>query len=126
MARPFAELNFRTPVAGVKAARLLMEGKVTQTIKSRAPLHNSGIPVQLGETVKVLLDGAGIGLVKMDTIQPVRFPELTIKDAEKCGFENLQQLERQLRRAGYRDKPISYYRLCRIAFSWTTRLTQVS
>lgn len=117
-------LNFTRRVLGPIASRRLKDKDLTQTIRSA----NATIPqaikekeIAVGDKVDVFLDEHSIGIVKIASCRAANSDNLTKGDATRGGFDNLGQLIKALKRAGYRFIPLEKYPLCRLRFEWARR-----
>ena len=115
------QIRFTTRVLGPAATYRLEKQQVTQTIRS----YNNSIVqatllgrVSAGDHLEILLDGIVVGNTELLLMDAVRWEGLGIDDANKGGFDTLDDLEMALKRAGYRFKPLNQYELYRIQFIW--------
>ena len=114
-------LDFNTGVLGAVAAGRLREKKVVQTLRSpnnsiaRALLDSS---LKIGGSFEVALDGELIGLAQPVDIDRINGASLTPSDAERGGFDSVEDLGSALQRAGYRWKMLEDYLFYRIRFDW--------
>jgi len=114
-------LHFTTRVLGPAAAYRLERRQVTQTLRSESSSITKAIlsgMVKVGDEVQVLLDNRSIGPAEYVISDIVTWDQLDIDDAQRGGFDTLDDLSQALRRAGYRFKPLDDYQLLRIQFSW--------
>jgi len=119
------KLEFTTKVLGAVAAGRLREKKVTQTLRSpncsivNALIHGS---LTIGDRVEVTLDNEFIGHAYPADVDRIKGASLTPSDAERGGFDSVEDLTNGLERAGYRFKKLDGY--YRIRFDWRGALTQ--
>jgi uncharacterized protein YqfB (UPF0267 family) len=118
-------LQFTRRVLGPKASDRLLKKQVTQSLRSHAPIRyteESLIQVELkwGAVARVSHEEkeGPIGNVKITSIDPVKWENLKLEDAERGGFDSMEELEKALNRAGYRFRPINEYQFYRIRFEW--------
>lgn len=114
-------LRFTSQVLGPKATLRLRLHKVAQTLRSANEVCNLGLPE--GKAVEdspfeITLDGVVIGQTAMVAMTAVHWPDLDIEDARRGGFDSLEELEKALKRAGFRYKDVADYGLYRIQFTW--------
>lgn len=111
-------LNFTTKVLGEKASARLINHQVTQTIRAR----HCGI-VQAGLThffdVAIRLDECFVGIAQISNVEETRWSRLDGADAQRGGFDSLEELEDALLKAGYRFKALDDYQLYRVQFIWS-------
>lgn len=115
------ELHFTAKVLGTLPAYKLGKRQVTQTIRAESTCITQAViqgRLKVGDQVEVTLDGTKIGTAEFTIMDPVNWTCLNIKDAWRGGFNSLEELERALKRAGYRFMPLHNYKLFRIQFSW--------
>jgi hypothetical protein len=114
-------LNFTSKVMGPEGTERLRGRRVTQTLRSPSSnivgelIHRH---LQVGDPFEVALDGNLIGEAKLLPCDRISGYWLSIKDANRGGFESLEELEKALKRAGYRFKPLEKYNFYRIPFEW--------
>jgi len=115
------QINFTTRVLGPAAAFRLEKHQVSQTLRSRNTDITAAIldgRAKTGDRLQVLLDGIIAGRAELISIDAVNWEYVNLDDANRGGFDNLEDLEKALQRAGYRFKPLNRYELFRIQFSW--------
>ena len=115
------QINFTTRVLGPAAAFRLEKHQVSQTLRSRNTDITAAIldgRAKTGDRLQVLLDGIIAGRAELISIDAVNWEHINLDDANRGGFDNLEDLEKALQRAGYRFKPLNRYELFRIQFSW--------
>ena len=121
------KLEFATQVLGAVAAGRLREKKVTQTLRSpncsivNALIHGS---LTIGDRVEVTLDNEFIGHAYPADVDRINGASLTPADAERGGFDSIEDLDKALQRGGYRFKKLDGYQFYRIRFDWKGALTQ--
>ena len=116
------KLNFTTRCLGAKAAQRLKDKQVIQTIRSEKSDIVQALTdrtLKLGDTIEVLLDGEQIGMATCLNIDPVKWHNLDIADAQRGGFDNRFELASALKRAGYRFKDMEEYFFWRCLLSWS-------
>ncbi|MBA7547339.1 hypothetical protein ES705_39753 [subsurface metagenome] len=74
--------------------------------------------VSAGDQLEVLLDRIFVGRVELVSVDAVTWEALGIDDAQRGGFDSLEDLASALKRAGYRFRPLNDYQLYRIQFAW--------
>ncbi|MBA7674315.1 hypothetical protein ES703_82525 [subsurface metagenome] len=112
---------FTTRVLGPIAAYRLEKRQITQTLRSGSNTIIRSIingRVSAGDRLEIVLDREIIGVVEFISMDVINWIGLGIDDANKGGFDTLDDLEQALKRAGYRFKPISQYDYYRIQFKW--------
>ena len=72
--------------------------------------------------MQVLLDDKMIGLAQYVILETVTWVNLDTSDAWRGGFDNLDDLEKALRRAGYRFQAIDVYQFYRLQFTWLPKV----
>jgi len=115
------QIRFTTRVLGPVAVYRLEKRQVTQTLRSESGSITASIiqgQVSAGDRLEILLDGIVVGNTELILMDAVRWEGLGIDDANKGGFDTLDDLEMALKRAGYRFKPLNQYELYRIQFIW--------
>lgn len=115
------QIHFTSRVLGPKATLRLRLHKVTQTLRSANEVRDWGLPegqVVEDSPFEVTLDGVVIGQTVAVAMTAVHWHDLDIEDARRGGFDNLFELEKALKRAGFRYKDVEDYGLYRIQFSW--------
>lgn len=115
------QIRFTTRVLGPVAAYRLEKRQVTQTIRS----YNSSIVqailldrVNAGDHLEIVLDGIIVGNTELISMDTIKWEGIGIDDANRGGFDTLDDLETALKRAGHRFKPLNQYKLYRIQFTW--------
>jgi len=117
----YEQIRFTTRVLGPVAAYRLEKRQVTQTLRSNSnPLTASIISglVSAGDHLEVFLDRIFVGRVELVSMDAVKWEALGIRDAQRGGFDTLDDLEQAVKRAGYRFMPLNQYELFRIQFTW--------
>ena len=115
------QIRFTTRVLGPVAAYRLEKRQISQTLRSNSnPLTASIISglVSAGDHLEVFLDRIFVGRVELVSMDAVKWEALGIRDAQRGGFDTLDDLPEALRRAGYRFMPLNDYQLYRIQFAW--------
>jgi len=115
------KIHFTTRVLGPGAAFRLEQHQVTQTLRSESSSLTSDIingRVSSGDRLQVLLDTIIVGQVALHSMDSVNWGYINLDDAERGGFDSLDDLEKALQRAGYRFRPLNEYKLYRIQFFW--------
>jgi len=115
------QIRFTTRVLGPIAAYRLEKRQVTQTIRSYSSSITQAIllgRVSANNRLKILLDAILTGHAELTLMDAIKWEGLGIDDANRGGFDTLDDLEMALRRAGYRFKPLNQYKLYRIRFIW--------
>ena len=122
MAEPFTkQIHFTSEVMGPKAIARLKAHQVKQTLRSANEVRNWGLPggrVAVESDFELILDGVVIGRTDLACMDAVHWHELDIGDARRGGFESLEELEKALKRAGFRYKDAEDYGFYRIQFTW--------
>ena len=121
MPNDLEQIHFTTRVLGPAAAYRLEKRQVTQTLRSDSGSITESIlngRVSAGDRLEVVLDGIIAGRAELVSMDAVTLAGLTIDDARRGGFDNLEELEKALLRAGYRFKPLNEYEFYRIQFTW--------
>jgi len=121
MPNTLEQIPFTTSVLGPVAAFRLDKHQVTQTLRAGSSSITRAIInglVSAGEQLEVVLDCILVGHADLISMYAVSWEALGIDDAHRGGFDSLDDLELALRRAGYRFRPLNYYRLYRIQFIW--------
>ncbi|GAJ11330.1 unnamed protein product [marine sediment metagenome] len=114
-------LYFSTRVLGPLAAWRLETRQVTQTLRAESGSITNAIllgRVSAGDRLEVVLDGIFVGQAKFVSMDAVNWECINSDDANRGGFDTLEELEKTLKRAGYRFKPLNEYQLYRIQLSW--------
>ena len=114
-------IHFTSEVMGPTAIARLKAHQVTQTLRSANEVSNLGLPegrVAVESDFEVTLDGFLIGRTDLACMDAVHWHELDIGDARRGGFDSLEELEKALKRAGFRYKDVSGYGFYRIQFTW--------
>lgn len=115
------QIHFTTRVLGPAAAYGLEQHQVTQTLRAGSNSITNAIllgRVGPGDQLEVVLDGIFVGNAKLVSMDVVNWEYFNLNDANRGGFDNLEELEKALRRGGFRFKPLNLYKLFRIQFSW--------
>jgi len=115
------QLYFTTRVLGPVAAYRLEKRQVTQTLRAESSSITNAIlngRVSAGEKLEVTLDGIIAGHAELVSMDAVNWEYINLDDARRGGFDTLEDLEKALKRAGYRFKPLNEYELYRIQFAW--------
>ena len=115
------QIRFTTRVLGPVAAYRLEKRQITQTLRSESSSIVQATllgRISAGDHLEILLDGIVVGNTELLLMDAVRWEGLGIDDANKGGFDTLDDLEMALKRAGYRFKPLNQYELYRIQFIW--------
>jgi len=118
------QIRFTTRVLGPAAAYRLEKHLVTQTLRSASSSITSAIlngRVSAGAQLEVFLDGIPVGHAKFVSMDAVYWEYVNLTDARHGGFDTLADLEKALRRAGYRFRPLNDYHLYRIQFIWVEK-----
>ena len=114
-------LKFTRRVLGPEASLKLEQHEVTQTIRAgTSDIVKAIINRELlaGDKVRITLDGEDSGLASLIGCWWVSAAGLTSQDAQRGGFNTLDDLQAALIRAGYRFKPLVDYVFYRIQFGW--------
>ncbi|MDD4984895.1 MAG: hypothetical protein PHQ43_03760 [Dehalococcoidales bacterium] len=115
------ELSFTRQVLGVKAAQRLEQHEVTQTIRANgSDIVQAVISGKLsaGDRLQILLDEKPVGCAGLVAVHAVTWAQMDQGDAERGGFDNLDELAHALQRAGYRYQPLEKYLFYRCQFRW--------
>ena len=115
------QIRFTTRVLGPVATYRLEKRQVVQTLRSKNNTITRSIlngRVSANDHLEIVLDGEVIGIAKLISMDTMKWEGLGIDDANKGGFDTLDDLEMALKRAGYRFKPLNQYELYRIQFIW--------
>lgn len=122
MGEPFTrQIHFSSQVLGPKVTLRLRLHKVTQTLRSANEVRKLGLPegkVVEDSPFEVTLDGVVIGRADAVAMTAVYWHDLDIDDARRGGFDSKDELEKALKRAGFRYKDVEDYGLYRIQFTW--------
>ena len=114
-------LNFTTRVMGEKAAGRLKNKEITQTIRSEksdivlAMLHRE---LLIGDQMEIALDGEVLGQAYPASIDRLSADLFSIGDATRGGFDTLEEMDKALKRAGYRFHSFNKYLFYRGLFTW--------
>lgn len=114
-------LHFHSQVLGPKATLRLRLHKVTQTLRSATEVRKLGLPegkVVEDSLFEVTLDGVAIGQADAVAMTAVYWHDLDIEDARRGGFDGKDELEKAMKRAGFRYRDVEHYGLYRIQFLW--------
>lgn len=114
-------LNFTSKVMGPAGTDRLREQRVTQTLRS--PSCNIVRELKYGRLTpgdffEVALDGEVIGIAGLEFCDRRNGLFLAAEDVERGGFDDGLELEKALKRAGYRFKGVEQYTFYRIRFRW--------
>ena len=115
------QIRFTTRALGPAAAYRLEKHQVTQTLRADSGSITSAILnglVRADDHLEVVLDGIVVGHPKFISMDVVNWEYLNLDDAKRGGFDSLTDLEKALKRAGYRFKSLNQYELYRIQFAW--------
>ena len=118
---PNEQIHFTTRVLGPAAVYRLEKHQVTQTLRAESSSITNAIllgRVSAGDKLEITLDGILVGHAELISMDVVTWEALDIDDARRGGFDTLEDLEKALRGAGYRFKPLNQYELYRIQFRW--------
>jgi len=121
MTNALEQIRFTTRVLGPAAAYRLEKRLVSQTLRSESNSITNAIllgRVSAGDHLEVFLDRMFVGRVELVSMDAVKWEALGIRDAQRGGFDTLDDLPEVLRRAGYRFMPLNQYELYRIQFTW--------
>lgn len=114
-------LNFTSNVLGAEAALRLKQHKVTQTLRAgtgdiiKAIINRE---LRAGDALHIALDRGDMGLARLTRCELVPAVGLTNEDAQRGGFNTVEELQVALKRAGYRFKPLIDYMFYRVQFVW--------
>ncbi len=115
-------LNFTREVLGSEASLKLEQHKVTQTISAESSDIVQAIQSRQlwsRDFIRVTLDGEDVGLVSVIDCKRLPAVGLTDADAQRGGFNTLEELQLALKKAGYRFKPLIDYVFYRVQFTWS-------
>lgn len=115
------QIRFTTHVLGAAAAYKLEKHQVTQTLRAESSSIVNSIINRRASTrdkLEIILDNIIAGHAKLTSMDAVAWASIDFYDAHCGGFNNLDDLEAALKRAGFRFKPIDRYLLYRIQFVW--------
>jgi len=121
MTNELEQIRFTTRVLGPVAAYRLEKRQVSQTLRSESGSITNAIllgRVSVGDRLDIVLDSSIAGRAELVSMDTVYWKNLTIDDAQRGGFDSLEDLVATLKRAGYRFKPLNRYELFRIQFRW--------
>ena len=114
-------LNFTRKVLGPEASLKLERHEVTQTIRAGTSDIVKGImnsELRAGDKLRIALDGENIGLASLIACHWMPAADLTSEDAQRGGFNTVDELGAALKRAGYRFKPLIDYVFYLVQFGW--------
>ncbi len=114
--------NFTREVLGSEASLKLEQHKVTQTISAESSDIVQAIQSRQlwsRDFIRVTLDGEDVGLASVIACERIPAVGLTDADAQRGGFNTLEELQLALKKAGYRFKPLIDYVFYRVQFTWS-------
>jgi len=115
------QIHFTTRILGPAATYKLEMRQVTQTLRAESSSITNAIilgRVSAGDKLEIILDGIILGHAELVSMDAVTWEALGVDDARRGGFDNLEELEAALKRAGFRFKPLNEYDYYRIQFTW--------
>ncbi len=114
-------LSFSRRILGPEASLKLERHQVTQTIRAESnDVVQAVLSRQLWsrDFMRVTLDGEDVGLASVIACERIPAVGLTDADAQRGGFNTLNELQLALKKAGYRFKPLIDYVFYRVQFVW--------